>query len=451
MKLHILGICGTFMGGIARLAQQLGHQVAGSDQNVYPPMSEELARLGIAVGQGYEPGRFDPRPDLVIIGNALSRGNSSVEHVLSEKIPYISGPQWLAENVLPGRRVFAVSGTHGKTTTASILAWILHEAGRNPGFLIGGVPENFGCSAAIGGSDLFVVEADEYDTAFFDKRSKFVHYHPDVLIISNIEYDHADIFPDVAAINRQFHHLVRTVPGNGRIIARAASPQIDAVLGMGNWSPLTRFGNVSSDWHSAPLNRDYSGFEVIHAGQTVGVVNWPLFGEHNAQNALAALIAAQQAGVTPQQACASLSGFASVKRRLQLLASVDGVSVYDDFAHHPTAIKGALQALRSRIGEERLIAVLELRSNTMKAGIHKHTLAGALGDADLVCVHEPPGLGWDLRASLNDLGERLRIFPGVADIIGHLAQIRMRHDHVLIMSNGGFENIYRRFIERLSN
>ena len=451
MKLHILGICGTFMGGIARLAQQLGHQVAGSDQNVYPPMSEELAKLGIEVRQGYEPDRLDPRPDLVIVGNALSRGNRSVEYVLSEKIPYISGPQWLAENVLPGRTVVAVSGTHGKTTTSSILAWILHAAERNPGFLIGGVPENFGCSAALGGSDLFVVEADEYDTAFFDKRSKFVHYHPDVLIINNIEYDHADIFPDVAAINRQFHHLVRTVPGNGRIIARAESPQIDTVLGMGNWSPLTRFGSVSSDWRCKPLQRDYAEFEVFHAGEAVGIVNWPLFGEHNADNALAALIATQQAGVPVARACESLSGFKSVKRRLQLLASVGGVSVYDDFAHHPTAIRSALQALRNRIGTERLIAVLELRSNTMKAGIHKHALADALDGADLVCVHEPPDLDWDLPECLKSLGKKLLVFPDVADIINQLDRIRERRDHILVMSNGGFDNIYRRLIERLSH
>ena len=451
MNLHILGICGTFMGGIARLAQQLGHQVAGSDRNVYPPMSEELARSGIEVMQGYEPDRLDPRPDLVIIGNALSRGNKSVEYVLSEKIPYISGPQWLAENVLPGRMVFAVSGTHGKTTTSSILAWLLHAAGREPGFLIGGVPENFGHSATVGGSDLFVVEADEYDTAFFDKRSKFVHYHPDVLIINNIEYDHADIFPDIDAIHRQFHHLVRTVPGNGRIIARAVSPHIDTVLEMGNWTPVTRFGKVSSDWHTIPLNGDYSEFEVFHAGRVVGTVNWQLFGEHNAENALAALIAAQQAGVLLQRACESLSGFSSVKRRLQLLASVDGVSVYDDFAHHPTAIRSALQALRNRIGGQRLIAVLELRSNTMKAGIHKHALAGALSDADLVCVYEPPELSWDLGASLKDLGDKLRVFPSVAEIVEQLRRISMRHDHILIMSNGGFENIYRRLIERLSN
>ena len=451
MNLHILGICGTFMGGIARLAQQLGHKVSGSDRNVYPPMSDELAKSGIQVKQGYEPDWLDPRPDLVIVGNALSRGNKSVEYVLAEKIPYISGPQWLAENVLPGRMVFAVSGTHGKTTTSGILAWLLYAAGRDPGFLIGGVPENFGCSATIGSSDLFVVEADEYDTAFFDKRSKFIHYHPDVLIVNNIEYDHADIFADLKAIQRQFHHLIRTVPGNGRIIARATSPHIDTVLEMGCWSPVDRFGGVSSDWRTVPLNQDYSQFQVMSQGQEAGRVHWPLFGEHNAENALAALIAAHRAGVLPQQACESLSGFNSIKRRLQLLATVDGVSVYDDFAHHPTAIERALQALRNRIGKQRLIAVLELRSNTMKAGIHKNTLAAALTRADLVCVLEPAGLGWDLRASLNSLGNKLCVLPTVGDMVAQLGRIRMRHDHILIMSNGGFENIYQRLIERLSN
>ena len=439
------------MGGIARLAQQLGHQVAGSDQNVYPPMSDELAKSGIEVRQGYEPDWLNPRPDLVIVGNALSRGNRSVEYVLAEKIPYISGPQWLAENVLPGRTVFAVSGTHGKTTTASILAWLLHAAGQDPGFLIGGVPENFGHSATLGSPDLFVVEADEYDTAFFDKRSKFIHYRPDVLIINNIEYDHADIFADVRAIRRQFHHLVRTVPGNGRIIVKSACQHIDTVLELGCWSPLDRFGDVSCAWQTVPLNSDYSEFQVIKESREVGRVDWPLFGEHNAENALAALIAAHRAGVLPQQACASLSGFNSVKRRLQLLATVAGVSVYDDFAHHPTAITRALEALRNRIGNRRLIAVLELRSNTMKAGIHKDTLAGALAAADLVYVLEPPGLGWDLRASLNGLGDRLRVAPAVGDIVEQLDRLRMRHDHILIMSNGGFDNIYRRLVERLSN
>ena len=451
MNLHILGICGTFMGGIARLAQQLGHRVTGSDQNVYPPMSDELAKAGIDVRQGYEPDPLDPGPDLVIIGNALSRGNSSVEYVLSEKIPYISGPQWLAENVLPGRMVCAVSGTHGKTTTASMLAWLLHDAGLDPGFLIGGVPENFGRSASLGGPDLFVVEADEYDTAFFDKRSKFVHYRPDVLIINNLEYDHADIFAGMEEIQRQFHHLIRTVPGNGLIIAGTGSPHIDTVLEMGSWSPATRFGDASSDWHTAPLTRDYSEFQVINEGREAGRVDWSLFGKHNADNALAALLAAQRAGIPPQQACASLSGFSSVKRRLQLLATVDGVSVYDDFAHHPTAISCALQALRDRIGEQRLIAVLELRSNTMKAGIHQHTLAGALEGADLVCVLEPPGLDWDLRASLNGLGDRVCLLPAVADIVERLHRIRKPGDHILIMSNGGFDNIYPRLIERLSD
>ena len=451
MNLHILGICGTFMGGIARLAQQLGHRVTGSDRNVYPPMSDELAKAGIDVRQGYEPDCLDPAPDLVIIGNALSRGNSSVEYVLAEKIPYISGPQWLAENVLPGRRVFAVSGTHGKTTTASMLAWLLHDAGLDPGFLIGGVPENFGRSASLGGPDLFVVEADEYDTAFFDKRSKFVHYRPDVLVINNLEYDHADIFAGIGEIQRQFHHLVRTVPGNGLIIAGAGSPHIDTVLEMGSWSPVIRFGDVSSAWRTESLARDYSGFQVIDEGREAGRVDWSLFGKHNADNALAALLAARRAGVPPRQACASLSGFSSVKRRLQLLATVNGVSVYDDFAHHPTAIGCALQALRDRIGNQRLIAVLELRSNTMKAGIHRHTLAGALEGADLVCVLEPPGLGWDLRASLNGLGDRVCLLPAVADIVERLRRIGKPGDHILIMSNGGFDNIFRRLVERLSD
>lgn len=451
MNLHILGVCGTFMGGVARLAQQLGHRVTGSDRHVYPPMSDELAKAGIDVIQGYEPDCLDPAPDLVIIGNALSRDNSSVEYVLAEKIPYISGPQWLAENVLPGRTICAVSGTHGKTTTASMLAWLLHDAGLEPGFLIGGVPENFGRSSSLGGSGFFVVEADEYDTAFFDKRSKFVHYRPDVLIINNIEYDHADIFPDMDAILKQFHHLVRTVPGNGRIIARADSQHIDTVLEMGNWSPLSRFGGASSAWRTEPLSRDYSEFQVIHEGREAGRVHWSLFGQHNADNALAALLAAHRAGVPIRQACASLSGFASVKRRLQLLATVNGVSVYDDFAHHPTAIRCALQALRARIGAQRLIAVPELRSNTMRAGVHQHTLAGALEGADLVCVLEPPGLGWDLRASLSSLGERLRLFPAVADIVEELHRSSQPGDHILMMSNGGFENIYRRLVERLSN
>ena len=451
MNLHILGICGTFMGGLARLAQQLGHQVTGTDRNVYPPMSEELARAGIEVRQGYEPDRLEPRPDRVIIGNALSRGNKCVERVLAEKIPYTSGPQWLAENVLPGRKVFAVAGTHGKTTSASILAWLLHDAGLNPGFLIGGVPENFKYSATLGDSDYFVVEADEYDTAFFDKRSKFIHYRPDILVINNLEYDHADIFSGVEEIQKQFHHLLRTVPGNGRIIAQSGSAHIDTLLDMGSWSPLTRFGDTNAAWRTAPLTRDYAEFQIINEDREAGRASWSLFGKHNADNALAALLAAQHAGVTVQQSCGALSGFDSVKRRLQLLATVNGISVYDDFAHHPTAIKCALQALRQRIGEQRLIAVLEMRSNTMKAGIHKHTLASSLEDADLVCVLDPPGLDWDLRASLNGLADRLCLFPAVTDIMEHLRRVGRPGDHILIMSNGGFDGIYRRLPGRLSD
>ena len=439
------------MGGIARLAQQLGHQVSGSDQNVYPPMSDELARAGINVMQGYEPDSLDPAPDLALIGNALSRGNPGVERILAEKIPYTSGAQWLAQQVLPGREVFAVAGTHGKTTTASILAWLLHDAGLQPGFLIGGVPENFECSAALGGSGPFVVEADEYDTAFFDKRSKFIHYRPDVLIINNLEYDHADIFPGLEDIQRQFHHLVRVVPGNGRIIVRGGSAHIEATLEQGCWTPVTRFGDISGSWQIAPLSRDYAEFQILQDGREAGRVAWSLFGEHNAQNALAALLAARQTGVSPAQACASLNGFNSVKRRLQFLATVAGVSVYDDFAHHPTAIRAALQALRNRIGEQRLIVALELRSNTMKAGIHKHVLADALQGADLACLLEPQGLGWDLRASLHGLGDRALLFSSVADIVEQLRQLSRPGDHILIMSNGGFDNIYPRLLERLSD
>ena len=449
MKLHILGICGTFMGGIARLAQQLGHQVSGSDQNVYPPMSVELARLNIEINKGYEPAWLDPRPDLVIVGNALSRGNESIEHVLSEKIPYISGPQWLAENILMQRDVLAVSGTHGKTTTSSILAWILHSAGKEPGFLIGGVPENFKRSAELGKSNLFVIEADEYDTAFFDKRSKFIHYHPDVLIINNIEYDHADIFSDMPAIQKQFHHLLRIIPPNGQIIVRDGNPHIETVLEMGSWSPVTRFGDEASAWHTATLNHDYSEFQVIRDGREAGRVNWSLFGGHNAENALAAIIAARRVGVSPQQACESLAGFQSVKRRLQLLASVNGVSVYDDFAHHPTAIARSLSALRNRVGGQRLIVVLELRSNTMKSGVHRETLAESLAAADLACVLEPPAIDWDLRAALGSLGDKSQVFDNIEGLMTRLVETAARHDHIVIMSNGGFENIHERLIKRL--
>lgn len=453
MKLHILGICGVFMGGAARLAQELGHQVSGSDQNVYPPMSDELAALGVPLQQGYGPACFEPAPDLVIVGNALSRGNPAVERMLEQRIPYLSGPQWLAENILAGRKTVAVAGTHGKTTTTAILAWLLHRAGLEPGFLIGGVAENFQGSAQLGHpSGPFVIEADEYDTAFFDKRSKFVHYRPEVLIINNIEYDHADIFRNLEAIQLQFHHLLRTVPPNGKLILRDENRALEVVLEMGQWTPAVRFGGAESSWRIHPLKPDYSEFQVIQGNQEAGRVNWPLFGEHNAENALAAIIAAGEFEVPPQQACESLAGFKGVRRRLQRLAAVNGIEVYDDFAHHPTAIARALAALRNRMAAgagQRLLAVLELGSNTMKSGAHRDALAASLAAADQVFVHEPPALDWDLRAALRDLGDKLRISDSIEELVTWLAAAATGQDRIIIMSNSGFGNIHQLLIERL--
>lgn len=454
MKLHILGICGVFMGGAARLAQELGHQVSGSDQNVYPPMSDELAALGVPLQQGYGPVCFEPAPELVIVGNALSRGNPAVEYMLEQRIPYLSGPQWLAENILAGRKTVAVAGTHGKTTTTAILAWILHCAGQYPGFLIGGVAENFQGSAHLGHpSGPFVIEADEYDTAFFDKRSKFIHYRPEVLIINNIEYDHADIFHNLEAIQLQFHHLLRTVPPNGKLIVRDENRALEVVLGMGQWTPAVRFGGAESRWMINALKPDCSEFQVIQGNQEAGQVNWSLFGEHNAENALAAIIAAGEFDVPPQQACESLAGFKGVRRRLQRLASVNGIEVYDDFAHHPTAIARALAALRGRMGAasagQRLLAVLELGSNTMKSGTHRDALAASLAAADQVFVHEPPALDWDLRAALSNLGDKLRISDSIEELVAWLAAAATGEDRIIIMSNSGFGNIHQLLIERL--
>ena len=453
MKLHILGICGVFMGGAARLAKELGCQVSGSDHDVYPPMSDELAALGVPLQQGYGPACLDPAPDLVIVGNALSRGNPAVERMLEQRIPYLSGPQWLAENILAGRKTVAVAGTHGKTTTTAILAWILHRAGLEPGFLIGGVAENFQGSARLGRpSGPFVVEADEYDTAFFDKRSKFVHYRPEILIINNIEYDHADIFPNLEAIQLQFHHLLRTVPPNGKLILRDENRALEVVLGMGQWTPAIRFGGAESSWRLRALKPDYSEFQVLQDGREEGRASWPLFGEHNAENALAAIIAAREFGVPPQQACESLASFKGVRRRLQRLASVNGIEVYDDFAHHPTAISRALAALRSRMDAaagQRLLAVLELRSNTMKSGIHRDALAASLAAADQVFVHEPPALDWDLRAALDAIGDKLRISDSIEELVAWLAAAATGQDRIIIMSNGGFGDIHQLLIERL--
>lgn len=443
--IHILGICGTFMGGVALLAREAGFRVSGSDVNVYPPMSTLLAEQGIEVREGYDPAHLEPVPNCVVVGNALSRGNPAVEAMLDRGLPYASGPQWLADNVLAGRWVLGVAGTHGKTTTASLLAWILEYAGLAPGFLIGGVPENFGVSARLGSTPFFVVEADEYDTAFFDKRSKFVHYRPRTLILNNLEYDHADIFPDLAAIERQFHHLVRTVPGNGLIVRNADEDSLDRVLAMGCWTPVEAFSTTGEgDWKATMLAADGSRFGVALQGEKAGEATWPLLGRHNVANALAAIAAARHIGVPVATALAALREFAGVRRRMTVHAVVAGITIYDDFAHHPTAIETTLEGLRARVGASRIVAVLDPRSNTMRMGIHRERLAPALAAADLVVVHAPSGLGWDTRAAMAPLGERVSIAVSVDAIVVRLADMLRAGDHVLVMSNGGFDGLHAR-------
>jgi len=449
MHIHILGVCGTFMGGIALLARALGHRVTGSDVNVYPPMSDQLESQGITLMEGYGPDHLEPAPDVVVIGNALSRGNPAVEHVLNKGLAYTSGPQWLGEHVLRDRWVLAVAGTHGKTTSSSMLAWILEDAGLVPGFLIGGVPENFGVSARLGESPYLVVEADEYDTAFFDKRSKFVHYRPRTLVLNNLEYDHADIFPDMEAVQRQFHHLVRTVPGNGLIIRPASDPALAQVLAMGCWTPQESFGQTGADWHAQLLEADGTVFEVVHGNEVRARVTWDLLGEHNVSNALAAVAAARHAGVSIPVACQALGRFRNVKRRLERRASINGIEVYDDFAHHPTAIRTTLAGLRKRVGQARIIVILEPRSNTMRMGVHKNSLGPSLGEADLIFVYEPPDLGWDLRAAVTNLGDRVHVYPSIQSIIYDVMRAARPHEHILIMSNGAFGGIHGKLIDAL--
>lgn len=448
MHLHILGICGTFMGGVALLARARGHRVTGSDANVYPPMSDQLAAAGIALTEGWDPAALAPAPDVVVVGNALSRGNPMVEHVLDQGLPYTSGPQWLAEQVLRERWVLAVAGTHGKTTTSSMLARILDEAGLDPGFLIGGVPVDFGVSARLGGGRCFVVEADEYDTAFFDKRSKFVHYRPRTAVLNNLEYDHADIFPDLAAIERQFHHLVRTVPGTGRIIRPAGDAALERVLAMGCWTAVEETGTPKG-WEARLLDGDGSRFEVLWAGQPAGRVEWDLLGDHNVANALSAIAAARHAGVDPARACAALAGFRNVRRRLEARGRVNGVTVYDDFAHHPTAIRTTLEGLRRHVGGARVVAVLEPRSNTMRLGVHRDQLARALEVADLVVLYAPPDLGWDAGAAVAPLGARGKVFRDLGAIIGYLVEIARPGDHLVVMSNGAFGGLHGKLLEAL--
>lgn len=450
MNIHILGICGTFMGGIALIARAMGHQVSGSDENVYPPMSTQLEAAGIRLMQGYDPRHLEPAPDQVVVGNAMSRGNPAIEYMLERGLRYTSGPQWLAENVLRDRWVLAAAGTHGKTSTSSMLAWILEYAGLKPGFLIGGVPENFGLSARAGDAPYFVVEADEYDTAFFDKRSKFVHYQPRTLVMNNLEFDHADIFDDLEAIQRQFHHLVRTVPGNGLIISPLNDGNLHDVLDMGCWTPVEHFDpDFEASWHVIRATPDGSAFDVVCETENVGRVEWSLTGRHNVNNALAALAAARHAGVPPAVGIAALAEFRNVKRRMELRGEVRGVRVYDDFAHHPTAIGTTLDGLRKHVGERRILAVLEPRSNTMRMGVHASALADSLAQADAVWVYAPESLGWDAAGMLRDLGRRLHVHDNTQPIVDEVAAEAGEGDQVLVMSNGGFDGIHQRLLDAL--
>ena len=450
MHLHFLGICGTFMGSLALLARQLGHRVTGSDSNVYPPMSTQLEQQGIAIWEGYEPQHLQPEPDLVVVGNAMSRTNPAIEYMLDAGMDYTSGPQWLCQHLLNRRWVLAVSGTHGKTTTASMLAWILHDNGLEPGYLIGGVPGNLPASADIGKSQYFVIEADEYDTAFFDKRSKFIHYRPRTLVINNIEYDHADIFPDLVAIQRQFHHLIRTVPHAGRIVVNADDPNVDEVLTLGCWTPTTTFGSDGrGDYSARKLAADGSHFLLLHQQREVAELNWEMLGDHNVANALAAIAAAAEAGVPPALSVASLARFRGVKRRLERIAEIDGISVYDDFAHHPTAIESTLAGLRNKVGAARIFALLEPRSNTMKMGTLRAALGQSVREADFTWWYQPKNLDWDIADTVDSTAGKQRVFNDTQQMVAALLGELRCGDQVLVMSNGAFEGIHLRLVEAL--
>ncbi len=446
MHIHILGICGTFMGGIAAIARQGGHKVTGCDASVYPPMSSQLDAQGIDLIEGYGADQIRLKPDLWVIGNVVSRGNPLMEEILDRGEAYTSGPQWLAENVLPSKWVLAIAGTHGKTSTSSMLSWILEAAGMDPGFLIGGVPQNFGSSARLTGSRHFVIEADEYDTAFFDKRSKFVHYHPKTAVLNNLEFDHADIFQDLAAIEQQFHHFVRTVPRSGLLVANGTVPALERVLKLGRWTPVEYF-DIGGAWQAEPLNA--GSFRVSLAGQEQGTVRWELMGQHNRANALAAIAAARHAGVSPAQACDALGRFENVKRRMELRGEVGGVAVYDDFAHHPTAIASTLAGLRHKAGPARILAVLEPRSNTMKLGVMKQALPGSLVDADLVYCYGA-NLGWNPAEALAPLGAKAVCRDELDTLADAITTEARPGDRILVMSNGGFGGIHQKLLERLA-
>jgi len=450
MHLHILGICGTFMGGLAALAREAGHRVTGCDANVYPPMSEQLAALGIELIEGYDAAQLKLAPDLFVIGNVLTRGNALVEAILDANAAYTSGPQWLAEHVLSGRHVLAVAGTHGKTGTTAMLAWILEHAGRAPGFLVGGVPLDFGVSARLGAVTApFVIEADEYDTAFFDKRSKFVHYRPRTAILNNLEFDHADIFEDLAAIERQFHHLVRIVPRQGRLVVNARDEALQRVLAMGCWSEVQRFGARKEEPGMLRARGEPHAFDVLRGSLRIARVEWSLLGEHNQLNALAAIAAAEHVGVAAEAAARSLAGFHNVRRRLELRGTVGGIAVYDDFAHHPTAIRTTIEGLRRKVGDARILAVFEPRSNTMKLGAMKAQLPWALEDADLAFCHGG-GLGWDAAQALAPMGARAVVAANVPELVARLVAVARAGDHILCMSNGGFGDIHKKLLDALA-
>jgi UDP-N-acetylmuramate: L-alanyl-gamma-D-glutamyl-meso-diaminopimelate ligase len=445
--LHILGVCGSFMGGLAALAKSAGFKVTGCDANVYPPMSDQLRSLGIELIDGYAADQIKLNPDLWVIGNVVTRGNPLMEEILNRGLRYQSGPAWLAEHLLFGKWVLAVAGTHGKTTTSSLLAWILEDAGLAPGFLIGGVPANFGTSARFGGGGHFVIEADEYDTAFFDKRSKFVHYGARSAVLNNIEFDHADIFADLAAIEQQFHHLVRIIPSSGRIVANGADPVVARVLARGCWTPVEEFGSEHG-WQAGPADAN-GGFEVAYQGTPLGRVAWDLLGEHNRQNAIAAIAAARHAGVDPARACQALERFKGVKRRMELRGIERGIAVFDDFAHHPTAIATTLAGLRARVGAgKRVLAVLEPRSNTMKLGVMKAQLPGSLADADCVFVYQA-GLTWSAAEVLAPLGARVSCFDGVDQLAAAVAKQAVAGDQIVVMSNGGFGGVHDKILAQL--
>ena len=476
MSIHILGICGTFMGGIALLARESGVSVSGSDENVYPPMSTMLESQGIKLDQGFKQEHLTEieaeleseletgEQSQIVVGNVMSRGKEVVEYVLNQNLPYTSGPQWLYENILKDRWVIAVSGTHGKTTTASILAWILEYAGLNPGFLIGGVPENFGVSARLAeDSPFFVVEADEYDTAFFDKRSKFVHYHPRTLVINNLEYDHADIFPDLNAIKTQFHHLIRMVPQNGLIVLNNEEENITDVLEQGCWTPQETF-SASADsshdenknkqekgWTAEYINPDGSEFKVLFDGEEQGVVKWSLLGKHNVANALAAIAGSRHAGVPAKFAIEALTEFKGIKRRMELRGEVNGVRVYDDFAHHPTAIETTLKGLRANVSDNKIIAILEPRSNTMQLGVHKQTLAKSLEEADQVVLFQPKNVDWNMNDIIDSLGDKASLHSDIDQLIQSILPNVKSGDHILVMSNGGFGGIHEKLLHELEN